>query len=284
MPSILLTKFKSLLAQYAANKIGDLEAMAYQYAEQKVQEHILELLNQCPPPEVLEAMAKQVDNINNLMNKVDKQVLQLKKLPDALDKPIKIGSVLVELLSSMPLPSTIGTPPGPAGGVIVSVPVGVIQKQAGLLTYTANMVITLKDDQEAIKSILDSAAGIFTPIRVKLQRIEMLLARCASNPNLSDEVRKNLLDGVQGDGRDGNSDNTAGSSGTNTGTEYTSLNGKTYNLSVIVNKETGISIQQRQAIAKDFRGIVVLKGPLSFAGSEKVLIDELKFRIDNQLP
>ena len=279
MPHGYLKDFKSLLAQFAAFKIGDLEAMAIQYANTKANEIINELLNQCPPPEVLKQMGKTVDNINSLMNKVDRQVGQLEKLPKKLDKPIKVGKVIVEILSHMPIPSTVGLPPGPAGGVIFSVPTGVIQSQAQLLSFTSKMINTLEDDQQAIKEILSSASGIFSPVRVKLQRIEMLLTRCASNPNLSDSDRKNILDGLQ----DKNNNSTAGSTGK--GVEYTSsTSGNTYTISVIKNENNTTTIPQRQAVAKDFRGIIVLKGPFSFASSEQVLIDELKFRIDNQLP
>jgi len=282
MPHGYLKDFKSLLAQFSALKVGDLLAMAIEYAEPKVNEIILELLNQCPPPPVLEQMSKTVNNINSLMNKVDKQVGQLNKLPKQLDKPIKAGKIIVEILAHMPLPSTIGLPPGPAGGVIFSVPTGVIQTQAQVLTFTSNMINTLENDQKAILGILSSASGVFTPIRSKINRIEMLLSRCLSNPNLTDKDRKDILDGLQ-DKNTGTSGTTAGGNGK--GVEYTSTtNGNTYTISIVTNTETGISVPQRQAVAKDFRGIIVLKGPLSFASSEQVLIDELKFRIDNQLP
>jgi len=271
MPHALLKDFKSFLSQFSALKVGDLLAMAIQYAEPKVNEIIKELLNQCPPPEVLKQMGKTVDNINSLMNKVDRQVGQLEKLPKKLDKPIKVGKILVEILSHMPVPAAV--PPG------VGVPLGVVQSQAQLLTFTTNMINTLEDDQVAITGILASASGVFTPIRMQISRIERILARCASNPNLSDKDRKDILDGLQ----DKNNSTTAG--GIGRGVEYTSnTNGNTYTLSIVTNTESGISIPQRQAVAKDFRGIVVLKGPLSFASSEQVLIDELKFRIDNQLP
>ena len=279
MPHGYLKEFKSFLAQFSALKVGDLLAMAIEYAEPKVNEIINELLNQCPPPEVLKQMGKTVDNINSLMNKVDRQVGQLNKLPGKLDKPIKAGKIVVEILAHMPLPSTIGLPPGPAGGVIFSVPTGIIQAQAQVLTFTSKMINTLEDDQKAIKAILSSATGVFTPIKMKISRIEMLLTRCASNPNLSDKDRKDILDGLQ----DKNNSTTAG--GIGKGVEYTSsTNGNTYTLSIVTNTETGINVPQRQAVAKDFRGIIVLKGPLSFASSEQVLIDELKLRIDNQLP
>lgn len=277
MPHGYLKDFKSQLSQFAAQKLGDLQAMAISYANTKANEIINELLNQCPPPEVLKQMGKTVDNINSLMNKVDRQVSQLEKLPKKLDKPIKAGKIIVEILAHMPLPSTIGGP-GPIG-VIFSVPTGVIQAQAQLLTFTSKMINTLEDDQTAITGMLSSAAGIFTPVRTKLSRIERILARCASNPTLSDKDRKDILDGLQ----DKSNSTTAG--GIGKGVEYTSnTNGNTYTLSIVTNIETGISVPQRQAVAKDFRGIIVLKGPLSFASSEQVLIDELKFRIDNQLP
>lgn len=277
MPHGYLKDFKSQLAQFAAQKLGDLQAMAISYANTKANEIINELLNQCPPPEVLKQMGKTVDNINSLMNKVDRQVSQLEKLPKKLDKPIKAGKIIVEILAHMPLPSTIGGP-GPIG-VIFSVPTGVIQAQAQLLTFTSKMINTLEDDQTAITGMLSSAAGIFTPVKTKLSRIERILARCASNPTLSDKDRKDILDGLQ----DKSNSTTAG--GIGKGVEYISnTNGNTYTLSIVTNIETGISVPQRQAVAKDFRGIIVLKGPLSFASSEQVLIDELKFRIDNQLP
>jgi len=41
---------------------------------------------------------------------------------------------------------------------------------------------------------------------------------------------------------------------------------------------------RRFAIAKDKEGVVVLRGPSSFSSSTDILIQELKFRIDNQLP
>ena len=45
----------------------------------------------------------------------------------------------------------------------------------------------------------------------------------------------------------------------------------------------GTAIPLRYAVALDPVGVVVLEGPKSFSSSTQVLIDELKFRIDNQL-
>lgn len=65
---------------------------------------------------------------------------------------------------------------------------------------------------------------------------------------------------------------------------YKARNGNTYTLSIQIDETSDFVAPKRYAVAKDFRGIVVLQGPKSFASSPQVLIDELKFRIDRQLP
>ena len=41
---------------------------------------------------------------------------------------------------------------------------------------------------------------------------------------------------------------------------------------------------RRYAVVEDAQGVVVLKGPSSFSSSTRILVDEIKFRINNQLP
>lgn len=65
---------------------------------------------------------------------------------------------------------------------------------------------------------------------------------------------------------------------------YTAPNGETYKLE-IENDPTSPPIAPRRfAVAKNKDGITVLKGPKSFSSSVDILLDEIKFRIDNQLP
>ena len=65
---------------------------------------------------------------------------------------------------------------------------------------------------------------------------------------------------------------------------YKARNGNTYTLSIQIDETSDFVAPKRYAVAKDFRGIIVLQGPKSFASSPQVLIEELKFRIDRQLP
>ena len=58
---------------------------------------------------------------------------------------------------------------------------------------------------------------------------------------------------------------------------------KGYTLAILQDIATSKIAPRRYAIASDIRGVVIFKGPLSFSSSTQVLLDEIKFRIDNKL-
>ena len=274
MPHGLLKRFKSKIPVFIAQQVGRIQAAIYAKINDRINEILNKLLNQCPPPAELARITRTLTSLKSTMNSFDGKINRFKRIPPKLDPAIKAGKIVVEILSHMPLPSTIGLPPGPAGGVIFSVPTGVIQAQANTLVFAREMVETLEDDQKAISDILGSTDGLFDPVKVRIEQIEKLLIRCTENPNLSDEERRSILS---------NAGNVR-TVGDDLGEAYTSINGKTYTLKVINDPSSPEIAPRRQAVAFDYRGIAILRGPFSFAGSPKILKDELKFRIDNQLP
>ena len=279
MPHAYFRDFESRIPEIVAIGLAKAQDIAIRYANEKIFEIYNELINPCPPPAILKDLSKKVNNIKSLISKADKKIETFDRLPKTLDKPIAAGKVVVELLSHMPLPSTIGTPPGPFGGVIVSVPTGVIQTQSNLLVFTRKMVQTLEDDKQAIVSLVQSSKGVFEPVKEVLNKLEALLQRCAENPNLTLEQRKAILEGA------GNIKPTTQQDLNSLDENYVNSNGTSYTISIVIDPESANSVAPlRQAIVKDFRDIVVLRGPKSFAGDAQVLKDELKFRIDNQLP
>ena len=273
MPHGFIKQFKSQLPIFVAQQLAAIEAAIYARINQEVEELRQKFLNQCPPPKVLKATTRQLANLKKVFQKFDKKVSKLKPLPDALEPAIIAGSVVVEILSHMPLPSAIGTPPGPAGGLIIAVPTGVIQQQANTLVFVRDLIESLEKDQKTLKGLFDNIDGIFLPLIVKIEQIEKLLKKCTENPDLSDDERREILSEAGLLDNDGQVTE-----------EYVGTNGRVYTLKVISDIQGNLIAPRRQAIAVDFRGITVLKGPLSFAGSTQVLKDELKTRIDNQLP
>jgi len=335
MPHALLKDFRTNISQFVASQVGRIQGMVYTYASNKLNTILNELLRECPPPEKLNRILKQKEAIELLANSFESKIQRFRTIPQSLDKPIIAGKVIVEILSHMPLPSTIGIPPGPAGGVIYSVPTGVIQSQSNLLVFSRKMIETLEDNKIAIEGILTNTSGIFDPILTRLKMLDRLVQDCVNNPDASDDQRARVIDprlldpndlsnrnllanafrrklkegeehdttleqDIENAINDGLLDDGTGSISimnkedrdivfdgidkNGDAEDYRSFNGTIYTIKLENDPSSPPISPRRRAIAVDFRDVTVLKGPFSFASSDKILKDELKFRIDNQLP
>lgn len=271
MPHSLLKSIKFNFAEYAAIALAYAEGIARRYAEKKILEILDELRKKCPPVEVINSMTKSLDRVSSLITSANRRAAKLHRLIKTLKVITNILKVGIDLLSHNPLPTTLGIPPGPAGGVIFSLPQGVVQSQSAKLKWLTETLEDVENEIDNIEDLLRNFDIIFVPIIAKIELIRTLLNRCAANPNLTAKEREKILEGL-------NVSTTEGEE------SYLSANGKVYKLKVVTDPQSPSIAPQRQAVAYDNRGIAILKGPLSFASNSDILIKELKFRIDNQLP
>lgn len=273
MPHSFLKEFKSNLSTYAATVLGQLQALAIQQVQKVVLEILEKLKEACPPSDEVERLLIRVSNARRIVSGIERKLDRVKQLPNYLDPVIIAAKVYVDVqkhrLDTITFPFTLQ--PG------TKIPQ---KKQGQINTITDKVdkwnryIEALEDDQKAIRDMLLIADGVFIPIITALNLIESLLNACLGKEDLTDEERKNILDKVQGKTQDPYTQ----------GSPYKSRSGRTYTIKVIKDPNSPSIAPKRQAIAIDFRGITVLTGPSSFSSSVEVLIDELKFRIDNQLP
>lgn len=273
MPHSLIRIEEGKLAAIASSLVTDAKIFVTNYARERIEEYIKEFLEQCPPPQILEQINRTINTIERLEQSYAKTVDKVNQLPKKLDLPISIAKISIDILTHVleAKLTTIGVPP-PQGGVLYSERLGRILTQAGKLEDAKKIVFTLEDEKESIGAIAMGAQGALDPVKSRLQLLKDLLQRCALDPNLSKEERDKILN------------NKAKPGDLSDKEEYRSSNGKIYELDVVQVLDNTIDVPRRQAIAKDFRGIVVLRGPASYSSSAQILKDELKFRIDNQLP
>ena len=152
MPHSFLKSIKLNLAQYASIALAYAEGVARRYAEKKILEILDELREKCPPPKVLNSMNKSLDRVDTLVSSANRRALKLHRLVKSLKIIVNILKVLIDLLSHNPIPTTLGVPPGPAGGVIFSLPQGVVQSQSAKLKWATE---ALEDIENEIDNIED---------------------------------------------------------------------------------------------------------------------------------
>jgi len=261
LPKIKIDKVSAELLTYA-------EILIREYAEKKIANIIDYLRQQCPPPDVIEKMLATTNRINKQIAKAGKRADKVKKQSDVLKVAIDAAKVVIDIIAHFNVPTAIGAP---QLGVVWAAQFSLLMTRSAKLKWWTELIEYLEEKNDNINEILTNFNLVFIPIQAKLELINALLNRCSQNPNLTQEERLALLTAVK-------------DKETDLPVEYVSLSGAIYTIKVVTDPQSPSIAPQRRAIAIDKRGVPVLKGPLSFASDSNVLIEELKFRIDNQLP
>ena len=263
----------SNLSGLIAIQLGNIEAEVRRRVENEVKKLIDKFLNQCPTGEELEKVIKTRNNLLSSIDKLEKRVDPFERLASKLEPPLNTAKKLVSVLKAIPILTTLGTPPGIFGGVIFSVPIGLTNKYSELLRLACELVVSIEDDIAAIKVISLDTKNVVFPIKERLNSLDLAIESCSTNSGLSEEQLKKIFEAS----RESNINERVD-------VPYRSVKGTDYKISVLQDPDSPSIAPRRFAVAKDRIGVIVLRGPKSFASSPDVLIEELKFRIDNQLP
>ena len=211
----------------------------------------------------------------NKRNKVVKQLNNLYKVITAAIAAIgivttllRIFQLIMRLFGRFPVPSTIGTPPGPSGGVLYSFRIGQLirfdekyDKFKGKFKLFSKIPKIILTALILLRFYLKAALDL---LKIADNKID----QCSQEAGIDftqEEIDNELLAIGAQEEEDGNP-------------VLTDVNGFKMSVQPVPKTEVG-SIVKRQAIAKDSKGIIILKGEPSFSASDQILIDELAFYI-----
>lgn len=270
----------SNVAGIIAGQMGNMKADLRIRIASEIREISTMFANECPPPSALPKLINTLNILNSRVNSFKNRITPFRKLISNLEKTLNALINLIKILKLIPIPTATGSPPTGAtsdvGGFFFAIPVKITNKYADLLRLTSELAASVEDDIKASNDVLKMAEDSLTTVIDELDSVRPIIEQCVLSPSLSAEELKRLKEATQGLKRE-NQDEL-------TNVSFRSSNGKDYELSIITDPNSPNIAPRRFAVAKDQRGIIVLKGSPSFASSTKVLIDELKYRIDNQLP
>jgi len=275
---------RSQISALIANQMGSLQGKL----EARIQTEAIKLLerfsNRCPNSKELIKIAKTTNNLLRVINTFEKKVNRFKSIPRKLRRPINAAKRLIKLLKRNRTKIAIGQRPSfsdyDRGGLFSTKTYGNTTTQADRLVKTVLLLEDLEDDLNACNDLLRGVAPSFNNTRQLLTGVSDNIQECAKvlEEEKKEEELKKLLAEIQ--------------PRENTGSEekleeqdynYIAANGRKYTLAVIEDKSLDTLAKRRLAVAKDNIGVIVLRGQPSFSSDTKVLLDELKFRLDNQL-
>lgn len=264
---------KAGIAGLVASQIGAMRGILIAQVQKRVLEVLTKFVNECPN-------AKEIQKIIKAKNNLIKGVTGLQKKAQAYrstaKKLLQIASTIktaITVIKQIPIPTAVIPSIGGVG-----IPISVLNRYSDKLVQLNKLVDKYTNEGNAILSTVDSIIPAIENVKNRLNSIDIAIHQCSQGAASQANLNSILAEAQPKE---------------NTGSEGTPVNLITgevdprflyggYKLEIIQDPNSPKIAPRRYAIAKDRRGIIVLRGESSFSSSTDVLLDELKFRIDNQ--
>jgi len=274
----------SQISAIVAGQLGKIEGDLEARIQLEANKMLGKFSNQCPQGTALVGIINTKNALLSGVNKFQKRSDKFLKLANNLKKAIRSAKIILKLLKVNPTPVATGIPPSDYGGLISAKTTGSITSQADRLYNIRKLLENLDGDVSSIQSLVAGVSPSLNNIKDLLSNVNLRSQECLdalSSGEMTDEEKKELKDllnkvqPLENTGSEGIPDEDY---------IFKSDSGKVYEIAIIEDKQGDGPIPRRLAVAKDNIGVIVLRGQPSFSADTTVLIQELKFRINNQLP
>lgn len=249
-----------------ARQVGSIQGKVTAQVQSRVLEMLSKFSSECPSATELQKIAKERNNLLKAINSFSSRVSAIGSTANQFGPVIGGLRAAIQVIKSIPIPTAI-IPPQVGG---IGIPVNVLTKYSDALIKLNKLVDKLEAERDAIQGIANAASGTVNSLKAKLESLDPIIQECSQNSPDSQSILAEIQPKAN-----------TGSEGTPNKADYYY---KGYELAIVQDPNSPKVAPKRYAIAKDQVGIIVLYGPSSFSSDEKVLLEEIKFRIDNQLP
>jgi hypothetical protein len=245
---------KSKISKIVSSQIGPLQAKLRSEIQKKVLEIIKQFANGCPQVEEMKKIIKAKNNLLKIIDSFQKRVDSVKVIPNTLSPIISTAKIALEIIVNIPIPTAI-IPPQTGG---VGVPISLLNKYSKTIGIITQTIDVLEADAKAVSSIVTSVSGPIRTIRDRLSSLDVNIAECSGGSDIAplNTESENLP-----------------------AADYLY---KGYTLTIVEDPDSPKIAVRHFATAADREGIVRFRGDSSFSSDTQVLLDEIKFKIDNQ--
>jgi hypothetical protein len=157
----------------------------------------------------------------------------------------------------------------------IGIPVSVLTKFSNALVKVNKQLDTLLSEAEAITGAVSSISPIIINLKDRLNSIDTAIQQCS----IGEPADLNQILATAQPPKNTGSEGTPTDAQGNPDPNYQY---KGYILAIIQDPNSPKIAPRRYAVAKDRIGAIRLRGEPSFSSDTQVLLDELKFKIDNQ--
>jgi len=262
-------KIKDLVKKYMPLIIGMIAEFGISKLREGIENKFKDFSKKdCPSPDRLKKLIKKRNQIVKILNSIYKFVDALVKITGIVLSLFQIFKLVKNITVNIPVPQAIGTPPAKDfGGLISSLPMSATLKSSSALDQFEKFIAKYEGLTIMILSILTVLRAVLKLAIDLLKGLDALLQICAQDYLDKEEITLEEIDAELLASLDENEEVKSDPF----------ING--FKISVMETQQKVGSLKRRQAVAKNQKGIILLKGESSFSANDKILIDELKFYI-----
>jgi prefoldin subunit 5 len=257
------------LSGIIARQVGSIQGKLVSQVQGQVLNVLSKFSSQCPNTKELEKIIRIKNNLLKNINALERRIQKLRSVANKLDASIRTARVAIEIIKRIPIPTVLTFIPGQAGGLVKGVPYSTLTKLSDRLIKLNKLLDALEADKQGILGVINTVSITLQSLKKRLEAIDVAIQGCTRDSTDAPQIV------------------TSTQPPQNTGSEGTPNDDylyKGYILEIVEDPNSPKIAPKRYAIAKDKAGVIVLYGPSSFSSDTQVLLDEVKFRIDNQLP
>lgn len=258
------------LSGIIARQVGSIQGKLVSQVQNQVLNVLSKFSNQCPNAKEIEKIIRIKNNLLKNINALERRMQKLRGVARKLDTGIRAARVGISIIKRIPKPTVFKIIPGQSGGVVIGVKFSALTKLSDRLIKLNKLLDALEADKAGILGVISTVSVTLAGVKKRLEAIDLAIQGCSKDSAQLAQIVASAQP----------PENT-GSEGTPKDPDYYY---KGYELAILDDPNSPSIAPRRYAVAKDRLGIIVLYGPSSFSSDTKVLLDEIKFRIDNQLP
>jgi hypothetical protein len=256
--------FKSNISGIIAKQLGNLQGKLVAQIEGRVSDTLTKFSNECPTSSELQKIINTRNNLLAALNSFERRIASFNGTVAGMQGAVSSAKVVIQVIKSIPIPTAI-IPPMSGG---IGIPISILTRYSDALILLNKIVEVLENDIDGVRAVTGSVSSTIASLKNRLKTIDIAIETCS---------KKQPADLAQILATAQPPENT-GSEGT-PDADYLY---KGYVLAIIEDPNSPKIAPRRYAVAKDKGGTIRLRGESSFSSDTQVLLDEIKFKIDNQ--
>ena len=142
----------------------------------------------CPSEADLKRMRSQKQQLDKAVSSINSKLSKFQSLPGKLKGPLGGLKAALKIILTLPIPQGIGIPPGPAGGLILGLPINITTKYADTMHLLKEFVAQISELVEAITVVLETPTGTIGGMKSNLSRAENALKACEAEAALKNQL------------------------------------------------------------------------------------------------